>query len=368
LSTKPTTAGEATVTLLDPSGASRLRAGDLVAIFAATTGDVIPTEVARLSSVDGATGALSLERSLTRGFAKPVLARVTPFVTTNAGVEGLTVEGSEPLAVTESVGFKARNNRFVIDTDVEDGNVLGLNLNTLIDFAFEGNTFTSTGPRYATLELTQRNSSHGLFCGNTFVGSNVGFGEYATHIAFLKNRFEIHADASVVAGVFVGGQEIEFRSNDVRGGNITGGSGWGVMLADFVGPAGYAAYVGRVRIEDNRFHCRADGNACLGIFAPDTQVTGNTIVVEGDALGIHVEGLLPQAVVVRDNTLTTGSGDGILVVTSTTGGRGTVVAGNTLTGSGARGIRVVSQGAPGAGGVTVSCNRIRGFKSGVSVR
>jgi hypothetical protein len=368
LALRTTTAGAASVALVHPSDASRFRPGDVVAIYASTKGDVIPTEIARLKSVDGGTGVLALDRPLTRGFAGPVVARVTPFVTSSSGVEDLTVEGTEPLAVTEAIGFHAKDSLFVTDTGVGGGNVLSLNLNTLIDFEFAGNTFTSTGPRYAALELTQRNSSHGRFAGNTFVLKSAGFGEYASHISFLKNRFEIHADRSVQVGLFVGGQDIEFRGNEVRGGNITGGSGWWAMLADFVGPAEYAAYVGHVRIVENTFHCRADGNSCLGIFAPDTSITGNTIVVEGDALGIHIEGPLLQAVTVRSNTLTTASGDGILVVTPPTGGRGTVIEGNTLHGSGAHGIRIATRGAPGLGGCAVSANRIRGFKEAVTAQ
>ena len=59
------------------------------------------------------------------------------------------MQGTEPLAVTETVGFTAENNHFVIDTTVGGGNVTGLNLNTLVDFQFIGNTFTSVGPSYA---------------------------------------------------------------------------------------------------------------------------------------------------------------------------------------------------------------------------
>jgi hypothetical protein len=363
-----TTAGAASVTLVRPSDSPRFLAGDIVAIYTSTKGDVIPIEVARLTSVEGRTGVLGLARPLTRGFTMPVVARVTPLVTANAGVEDLTIEGTEPLAVTEAIGFHARNTRFVTDTSVGGGNVLGLNLNTLIDFEFAGNTFISTGPRYASLELAQRNSSHGRFSGNTFVVASAGFGEYASHITFLRNRFEIHANPAVAAGLAIGGQDVEFRGNDVRGGNITGGSGWGAMLADFVGPAEYAAHVGDVRIVENTFHCRADGNSCLGILGPDTSVTGNQIVVEGNALGIHIEGPLPQAVVVRGNTITTVSGDGILVVTHSSDGHGTVVEGNTLTGSGPHGIRVVARGVPGSAGCIVSNNRIRGFKEAVSAK
>ena len=92
---------------------------------------------------------------------------MSPLVTTNVGVRNMSVQGTEPLAVTETVGFKAENKQFVVETAIGGNHVTGLNLNTLIDFRFTGNTFTSVGPRYAHLELTQRNSRNGLFAGNT---------------------------------------------------------------------------------------------------------------------------------------------------------------------------------------------------------
>jgi Pectate lyase superfamily protein len=367
LGLEPTTANQKWVTLSMRSEASRFVPGDYVVIYESTRGDVIPTEVAQVDSVKVEAGVLALKRSLTRSFRAPSLARITSLVTANVGVRNMTVQGTEPLAVTEAVGFKAENNHFVIETAIGGGNVTGVNLNTLVDFQFIGNTFTSVGPRYVTLELTQRNSRYGLFTGNSFTGSNVGFGEYAAHLKFTENHFWIHADSSVVAGIFIGGKDVEFSHNDVHGGNVTGGSGWGVMLADFIGPIEYAPYVGQVRIADNTFDCQADGNACLGVFAADTSVTGNTIIVKGIAQGIHAEGSLPQSNLIKANALSMDSGDGILIVTPAAGGSGTVVTGNTIKGSGAQGISVVTRGAPRAGGVSVSGNTVAGFKTAVAV-
>ncbi len=364
---KPTTANQTAVTLSNPADAARFQAGDDVAIYHSTKGDVIPTEVAQVTSVNIAAGTLGLKRPLTRSFPTPSLAHITSLVTRNVGVRNMTVQGTEPLAVTETVGFQAENNHFLIETAIGDNNVTGLNLNTLADFQFIGNTFTSIGPRHATLELTQRNSRHGLFTGNTFTASNVGFGEYAAHLKFTDNHFWIHAGPSVVAGIFIGGKDVEFTHNDIHGGNITGGSGWGVMLADFIGPAEYAPYVGQIRIANNTIECQTIDHACLGIFAADTSVTGNTIIVKGKALGIHAESSLLQSNLIKDNTLSMDSGDGILVVIPATGGSGTVVTGNTIKGAGAHGIRVETHGAPSAGGAVVSGNRFTGFQVPVSV-
>ncbi len=364
---KATTANGSRVALADPSNASKFKVGDYVALFKTTAGDVIPMEASQLTAVDGATGVLGLKSSLARSFATPVIANVTSLVTTNIGVEDLIVQGAEPLAVTEAFGFTAQNNRFIIDTAVGASNVLNLNCNTLRDFQFIGNFFASDGPTWAGLELTQRNSQNGLFNGNTFIGSNMGFGEYAAHITFTNNHFWIHADPTVVAGVFIGGKDVNFSNNDVHGGNITGGSSWGALLSDFIGPAEYASYVGQIRIANNTFNCQADGNACLGIFAADTSVTGNTITVVGSALGIHAEGPLLQSNTIRGNTFSMGSGDGILIVTPSTGGSGSVITGNTISGSGAHGIYVNAHGAPNAGGITLLSNTITGFGAPVSI-
>jgi parallel beta-helix repeat protein len=61
------------------------------------------------------------------------------------------------------------------------------------------------------------------------------------------------------------------------------------------------------------------------------------------------------------------SGDGMLIVTPSTGGGGSVVSGNTISGSGAHGIYINAHGAPKAGGVTVSSNNITGFRTPVLI-
>ncbi len=363
----PTTAHQTSVTLSRPADASRFQAGDYVAILHSTKGDVIPTEIAQLTSANVGSGVLELKRPLTRAFTTPSIARITALATTNVGVRNMTVQGTEPLAVTETVGFKVDNNQFVIETGIGGKNVTGLNLNTLVDFEFTGNTITSVGPRYSNLELTQRNSRYGLFERNSITASSVGFGEYAAHLRLTGNHFRLHADPSVVAGIFVGGNDIEFSHNEVHCTNITGGSGSGTVLVDFIGPVEYASYVGKIRIADNTLECQDDGNACLGVFAADTSVTGNTIIAKGNGLGIHAEGPSLQSNLIKDNKILMDSGDGILIVIPATGGSGTVVSGNTIRGSGAHGVHVNAHGAVSAGGAVVSDNRITGFKTPVAI-
>jgi hypothetical protein len=356
-----TTAAHSAVALANRSDAAYFKAGDYVAIYSATTGDVIPTETSQLTSVNAETGELGLRDPLARSFANPSIANVTKIATKNVGVENLIVQGAEPLSVTETFGFRAENNQFIIDTSVGGSNILNLQLNTLRDFQFIHNTFTTVGPKPAAFELPQRNSQNGWFEGNSFTGLSAGFGEYAAHITFTNNQFQIQADPSVVAGIFIGGKDVNFINNDVRGGNITGGSGWGVILADFIGPAEFAPFVGQVRIANNRFACQADGNACLGLFAPDTSATGNTLVLKGRTRGIHAEGPLLQANTIQSNTISTESGEGMLIVTPPGGGCGSLIQGNTISGAGAYGIRVEARGAPNAGGVVLQNNNITGF-------
>jgi hypothetical protein len=216
--------------------------------------------------------------------------------------------------------------------------------------------------------LTQRNSRHGLFARNTFICSSAGFGEYAAHLRLVENQFQLHPDPSVVAGIFVGGKDVEFARNDVRCGQITGGSGWGVVLADFIGPSEYAPYVGEVKIADNTVEFEAADKACIGVFAADTSVTGNRILAKGSALGIHAEGPLLQSNLIQGNMLSMDSGDGILIVVPATGGSRTVVTRNSLSGSGSHGIFIDAHGAPNGGGVRVSENLIDGFQKQLRVK
>ena len=361
-----THAGAATAALADAKDAAHFARGDYVAIYAWTTGDVLPTETGRIASVDAATGVLSLELPLARAFATPSIARVTHLVTTNVGVKDLIVQGTEPLAVTEAFGFAAQGNQFKLDTSVGGGNVTGLNLNTLNGFRFIDNAVTCTGPSYSILELPQRNSQNGVFEGNTFDVRQMGMGEYAARWRFVRNTFTLHPDARTAVGLAIGGFDIAFSDNTVQGGNLTGGGGFGSLMADYLGPDGYAPYVGRITIVHNTIIGRADGNACLGLFAQDTVVTANTLTVKGSAVGIHAEGPLPQSLTIRNNKLTMDTGNGMVIATPAKDG--SMITGNAISGSAsAVGIFVASPPSPNAGAHVISHNAIRGFGTRISI-
>jgi hypothetical protein len=91
--------------------------------------------------------------------------------------------------------------------------------------------------------------------GNTFEVKQMGMGEYAAHWRFTNNRFRLHPDASTTVGLAIGGLDIDFSHNDVQGGNLTGGRGFGSLIADYSGPDDYASYVGEIKIADNTISC-----------------------------------------------------------------------------------------------------------------
>ncbi|MCR4411601.1 MAG: right-handed parallel beta-helix repeat-containing protein [Thermoguttaceae bacterium] len=355
---KATQAHSPKVTLVAPSDASKFRPGDYVAIYETTEGDVIPTETGQISSVNPLTGQLRLKEPLSRSFRSPWIANVTRLATTNVGVKNLIVEGAEPLTVTEVFGFTAEDCHFINDTSIGGGNVIDYNLNTLNGFRFLRNVFTSVGPGYAVMEMTQRNSRHGVWEGNTFEIVQGGMGEYAADIQFLNNTFRLHPNDRTSVGLMIGGTDIVFRGNTVTCGRITAGEGWGCVLADCVGP-GYERYVGNIHIADNTFTYQGDGNQCVHLVAHDTSFTGNTVIVKGSAMGVRGEGPPPQSLTIKNNTFSMGTGPGIMIAGH--GVDGSTVTGNTITGSGRYGIYVASPAKPNAGKHVIFGNTVKGY-------
>jgi hypothetical protein len=363
---KPTRAGDTAVSLETAQDASGFADGDYVAIYAVTSGDVLPTETSRITAVDALRGVLGLKYPLARSFSNPTIAKVTSLTTTNIGVKDLIVQGTEPLAVTEAFAFTAEGCEFVLDTSIGDSNVTGLNLNTLNGFRFTGNTVRCIGPSFSILELPQRNSQNGDLEGNTFEVRQMGMGEYAAHWRFKNNKFTLHPDAATSVALAIGGFDIDFSENHIEGGNLTGGRGFGSLLADYAGLDSYAPYVGKIRISKNTITCQADGNACLGVFAQDTVVADNTITVAGSGAGIHAEGPLAQSLTIQNNTLSMGSGFGMVIVTPRKDG--SKITGNTISGAAsAIGIFVASPRTANAGGHVISDNTMRGFTTHVSI-
>jgi Pectate lyase superfamily protein len=354
----PTVATTNSVTLANPSQAVHFSAGDYVAIYATTSGDVIPTETSQVVSVNPTTGTLALASHLARSFASPSIANVTALATVNTGVQTLVVQGAEPLAATEIFGFTALDSQFITDTSIGGGNTYGLNMNTIENFRFSGIVIGSVGPSYTSIELPQRNSQHGEFDHTIFSVRTVGFGEYAADWTFTGNVFSIFPDASVSAGLFLGGLDVTFTGNTVQG------AGSVPLLADYVGPDEYAAYLGQIKILENTIQCRADNSNCIALGTASPLVSNNQLTATGNAVGIKVEGVMAQSASIQGNTIAIQTGVGIILNTPNIDN--SALLSNAICGSmGAAGIWVVSPPAPNSGSDLISSNAITGFDTSI---
>ncbi len=363
---EPTAESNSVVMLSTPSDSSKFSAGDYVAIYNSTNGGVIPAEINQVKAVKTSIGGLELWDALARSFARPVIANVAKLATTNIAIFNLTIQGAEPLSVTETVHFMAKYNEFIIDTLPGSSDARGLRLKTLRDFQFGKNIFLSFGGMPANIELAQQSSQDGSYEGNTFIGRSVAFGEYASHITLASNSFDIAADASVSAGIAIGGKDIVFLGNEVSGGCVAPVPGAGAMLTDSSGPDEDAAYVAGVRIALNTFNVQTDGQACLIIRGKDTTITGNKIAVTGSAAGIRLDGPQPQSCRILGNTIFTGSGDGVVVVNNFATNEYSIVTKNAIIGKGTNGIFITGPGGANQTGVTVVSNSISDFTNEVA--
>ena len=350
-----TTANQASVTLASPSNASKFSPGSYVAIYSATAGDVIPSETSQVISVSGS-GVLNLKYPLARSFSAPSIANVTSLATVNVGVQNLVVQGAEPLAVTEVFGFTATGNTFTTDTSIGGNNTYGLNMNTVRSFTFTGNLINSVGPSYVDIQLPQRNSQNGTFLNNNFIVSSVGFGEYGAHWTFSKNNFWLYTDATAPAALPLGGLDVTFNNNYVFG--IATAV---PLVADYVGLDFYAQYVGQIKIMDNVVQCQAEGSNCLILGSSDPVVSNNTITATGNAVGIKVQGPIPQSATISGNNISVGASLGIVLNTFETDN--STVSCNHIQGSGPYGLYIASPAAPNTGVDTITANVISGFAS-----
>jgi Pectate lyase superfamily protein len=364
----PTQVNDSTVTLAASSGTAQFRAGDYVAIYEKTVGDVLPSELSQLTSVNQSTGELGLAFPLARGFQTPSIAKVTQLATSHVSLRNLTIQGTVPMTIMETFDFTASNCHFIYD-----GTLGGLNsvtpmvVNSVRGLRIVDSSFEPVGSVYAGVELPQRNSQDVAFENVTFKVKGAGFGEYAAHWMLTNNHFWLFPDSTQTVGITLGGLDVTFSNNDVHGENIIAGNGQGSLIRDATaGSASYWTYVGGIRIKNNAIECVATGSYCVSIVVRDTLVSGNQIKTTGTSAGILVESSLPQTVHIEDNSLSMqGGGNGIHLVT--TSPDGCVIRNNTITGTGKAGVDVASGPTANSGGHTISNNTITGFLAAVSI-
>ena len=354
-----TNAGDKKVTLSTPSHSSHFKSGDYAVVFSSLRGDVIPSESTRITSAD-ASGELGLEYPLARGFPSPVITRVTDLATVNTGVQNLVVQGTVPLNINEVFGFTASGNTFLADTSVGGHNVRGFLMNRIRGFHFDHNVIGSVGPTYVNVELPQRNSQDVVIDSNNFNVLAIGFGEYGAHWTITNNTFTLHPDNKVPAALFFAGMDVVFSGNTVEGAT-TGPP----LVIDWVGVAAYAAYVGRIRIDNNTINCQASSAHCLVVAGADTSVTNNRFNAKGNSDSvILIEGPLPSAVRLRHNIVSVENGTGIVVNSTADDSE---ISCNTVTGSGPMGIYITSRDAPSSGKDVIEGNTVRGFATPVNL-
>jgi hypothetical protein len=379
-SLQPMTVGSPSVRLTTAAQAANFAAGDYVAIYEYTSGDVLPAQMSQVTGVNTATGDLTLADSVIRPFAAPSIANVTSLAAHDIAINNVIVQGAVPLAVTETFNFSASNNQFLSDTSIGGGNIYELTLNTVEHFTFAGNTIANINGGYIPQELCQRDSQNGVWTGNTFQAAAVGFGEYAANITMTNNHIYLHPNSTTPDGVSFGGMNVLFSGNDVHTiGNQNNSSGWGFIVADVYGAGNYYSYTGNIQITNNTIQCVANGNICLLLVGNGTVASGNTITAAGSATGMYVADSFAK---VTNNTIQIGNGTGMalkprLLIESLHPMRtgkpykppyAATVTGNTLSGTGRIGILYVgSLAALQSGGYNIYGNSTTGFATPISI-
>src|SRR3974390_1718471 len=82
--------------LATAADATHFAAGDYVAIYEKTTGDVLPAELTRVTAAT-AEGELTLASPLARSFSTPSIANVTKLITSDVSLKNLRIQGGVPL-------------------------------------------------------------------------------------------------------------------------------------------------------------------------------------------------------------------------------------------------------------------------------
>ena len=356
---RATHVNDLSLTLSNSAQVSNFHVGDFVAIYSSSPADhIVPSEYTQITSVSP-TGILGLASPLARSFANPIIANVTSLATVAVGVNNLTVQGAEPVAINEVFEFEADSNTFISDTSTGGGNTYGLNMNAIRWSTFTKNVFTSTA-QANSLELPQNNSQNVVFASNTFNASAVGFGEYAAHWSLTQNTFSLHSTPDQGAGLSFGGLDVIFSYNTVQ----ASASAMMPLVADYLGLNNEVQYAGQIRILNNVFNCTASNANCLQVVVPDTIVSNNQFSLNGSGQVILVQGPLPETVQIQNNSMYVQNGLGIVL--NTPGSDHSVITCNIVAGNGQIGIYLTTSQATNSSQTLIAGNSIIGFTAPIN--
>ncbi len=203
-----TEANSTQVTLSNASRTSLFQVGDYIMIYAATSfpeaGGILPGEPNIVTSVDDATGALSVQYPLARSFSSPYIVHVTSKATWNVGLKNLIVQGFKPLQMYGVFGAVIQGNTFIHDQSyihhMSDGMV---ELASVRQVLFQDNIVQGgSGPFPTSFQIPDQCGMNVTFDGDTFyTNAGMDFGsEYAAHITVQNSHMFISGDSINNAG------------------------------------------------------------------------------------------------------------------------------------------------------------------------
>jgi len=364
------------VTLKNPLDAIDFTAGDWIGVYESDPppGDsaVYRSEFQQILAVDDDTGAITVRDRFARSFPTAYACNITPLVTQGVTIQGLTIEGTEPLAVMEAIDCSIRRCELVSNTAIsEQKNTFGLNINSVRNYMCEEvQIYSVAGGAPIVYEIAQRNSGYFTYQDCTFQAKAIGLGEYANHCKFATNECHLYPDESVDVAVVIGGADVVVAGNSLNCGEFSRSSG--AVLSDFVGPNSYAAFVTHGRFLGNSIVYSAAksgaGMSAIHIKGSESSVENNMIedVGQESTCGVKAEGPGVMAIRISGNRIDLPAPKSIgLSVLPGLNVDCAVIAANTIkaNGKGDRGILIGSGNSdPAAGGHSITGNVVMGFK------
>jgi hypothetical protein len=344
------TVGSNVVTLMDSSQASNFHLGDYITIYdhqPVTSDDVINGFQSTVTSVNGATITLAdnMARSWPTSYIGDLSSSIGMGVSVghDMGIDGVIVEGSCALSMTESFNVTLKNNQFITDTDLYDSThqyIAAPQWNSIEHYTFDNNQFISIGTQgnIWSAEMTQRNSGFGTWTNNTIgVAGAAGFNswglsEFAHDITFSGNHVYTNPSGSQPCGFSLSAQTGTISNNDFHTSGPWNQPGGG-FICDLLSLAPYYPQYGNMTYSGNTITCDASGGGtCVALQAiQGTKFIGNTITVppgSGSAAAIGLQ-YYPGDAQINNNTISIQGGAGLSLNFPFDGGW--TVNGNTIT-------------------------------------